>query len=297
MESTLFLDRVTFQFEDTPVLRGVSLGLAPGCFLGLLGPNGSGKTTLLRLAAGLLKPTRGSVTLGDRPMDGMSRGEIARHLAVLPQNPNLPPTFTAWEMVLMGRTPFLGFLGKESAADGAIVERAMEMARCRHLAERRVGELSGGERQRVMMARALAQQPKLLLLDEPTTHMDLEHQIATTRLVMELVRGGMAALGVFHDLNLAACYCTHLAVLSQGRLVAVGTPEEVLTSQLLSEVFRVELCLTPHPQGGMPAVLPPGAKREEGRAGSCAPPPGTALAGRATASRPYSPAARKDRDA
>ncbi|MGE5618666.1 MAG: ABC transporter ATP-binding protein [Sphingomonadaceae bacterium] len=273
MDSFLYLDKVSFQFQGAPVLREVSLGLAPGSFLGLLGPNGSGKTTLLRLAAGLLKPTHGRVTLGDRPLDRMSRGEIARRLAVLPQNPNLPPTFTAWEVVMMGRTPFLGFLGRESATDRAIVERSMQMARCRHLAERRVGDLSGGERQRVMMARALAQQPEMLLLDEPTTHLDLEHQIAVTEMVAELVKGGMAALGVFHDPNLAACYCTHLAVLSGGRLVATGSPEEVLTPRLLAEVFRVELCLTSHPRGGMPAVLPPGPERDEGRARAY-PPPG-----------------------
>lgn len=260
MKSSLSLDRIAFRFEDAPVLQGVSLELSPGSLLGLVGPNGSGKTTLLRLAAGLLKPTRGRVILDGEPMERMSRGEIARRLALLPQNPNLPPSFTAWEVVMMGRTPFLGFLSREGAADRAIVGRAMEMARCRHLAERRMEELSGGERQRVIMARALAQQPEVLLLDEPTTHMDLQHQIAVVELVAELVRGGLAALGVFHDLNLAACYCTCLAVLSQGRLVAVGTPEEVLTPELLSEVFQVELCLTSHPEGGMPAVLPPGPR-------------------------------------
>ncbi len=263
MKTTLVLDDVAFSFGDAPVLEGVSLGVQPGSFLGLVGPNGSGKTTLLRLAAGLLKPTRGTVRLGGLPMSSMGRGEVARKLALLPQSPNLPPSFTAWELVLMGRTPFLGFLARESAADRAIVDRAMEMARCSHLADRRVEDLSGGERQRVIMARALAQQPEVLLLDEPTTHMDLEHQIAVTELVVEMVRGGLAALGVFHDLNLAACYCTHLAVLHQGRLAAVGTPEEVLTPELLSEVFRVELCLTRHPEGGVPAVLPPGTRRAE----------------------------------
>ncbi len=260
MDASLFLDRVTFQFDDYPVLQEISLGLSPGSLLGLVGPNGSGKTTLLRLAAGLLKPTRGRVLLGGQPMEKMNRGQIARRLALLPQSPSLPPSFTAWDVVMMGRTPFLGFLSREGQADRAIVGRAMEMARCRHLAERRMEELSGGERQRVIMSRALAQQPEVLLLDEPTTHMDLEHQIAVVELVAELVEGGLAALGVFHDLNLAACYCTHLAVLSEGRLVAVGTPEEVLTPELLSEVFHVELCLTSHPEGGMPAVLPPGSR-------------------------------------
>ncbi len=262
MESSLFLDKVAYQFGDTPVLQEVSLWLEAGDFLGLIGPNGSGKTTLLRLAAGLLKPTAGRVLLGGQPMERMRRGEIARRLALLPQNPNLPSAFTVRDVVSMGRTPFLGFLARESPSDREIVDQAMETVQCQQLAGRRVEELSGGERQRVMMARVLAQQPQQLLLEEPTTHMDLQYQVATTELVVELVRSGLAALGVFHDLNLAACYCTHLAVLSHGRLRAVGTPKEVLTPQLLAEVFGVELCLTAHPEGGMPAVLPRGTKWE-----------------------------------
>ena len=260
MAVSLLLDKISFQFDGSPVLHEVSLEVAPGSLLGLVGPNGSGKTTMLRLAAGLLKPARGRVLLGGRPMEEMSRREIARRLALLPQNPSLPPSFTAWEVAIMGRTPFLSFLSRENPADRVIVGRAMEMARCRHLADRRMEELSGGERQRVVMARVLAQQPTVLLLDEPTTHMDLQHQIAMVELVAELARGGLAALAVFHDLNLAASYCTELAVLSQGQLAAMGAPEEVLSSRLLSEVFKVDLCLAPHPLGGTPAVLPPGGR-------------------------------------
>lgn len=254
----LSLDRVGFRYGEVPILDGVSLRLEAGSFLGLVGPNGSGKTTLVRIAAGLLKPTEGTVAVGGRPVRGMSRTELARQVALLPQNGYLPPSFTAREVVLMGRTPFLGLLGREGPVDFAAVDRAMEMARCRDLADRRLGELSGGERQRVLMARALAQEPRLLLLDEPTAHMDMEHQIAVAELVVRLVRGGMAALGVFHDLNLAACYCHRIAVLSRGRIVAEGPPWEVLTVRLLSEVFRVDLCLTTHPRVDLPAVLPPG---------------------------------------
>jgi iron complex transport system ATP-binding protein len=261
MESVLSVDRVAFQYGETPVLREVSLELSAGCFMGLIGPNGSGKTTLLRIAAGLLKPSKGVVRLGEKPMERLSRVQVARQLALLPQSPNLPATFTAWELVLMGRTPFIGFLGHESSKDVAAAERAMGLAQCEQLADRRMEELSGGEQQRVLMARALAQEPTILLLDEPTAHLDMRHQIAVIDLVAELVEGGMAALGVFHDLNLAASYCHRLAVLSQGRLVADGTPGEVLRADTLSEVFHVDLCLTPHPRGGVPAVLPPGPRR------------------------------------
>ena len=261
MESLLSVDRIAFRYGDIPVLEEVSLELQPGSFTGLVGPNGSGKTTLLRIAAGLLRPDRGTVRLCGRPMEKLSRAQVARQLALLPQSPKLPATFTAWDLVLMGRTPFLGFLGREGVRDIAAAERAMEMARCQHLAERRMEELSGGEQQRVLMARALAQEPEVLLLDEPTAHLDMQHQIALIDLVAEQVDGGMAALGVFHDLNLAACYCHRLAVLSQGRLVAEGTPEQVLTADILREVFQVDLCLIPHPRGGVPAVLPAGPRR------------------------------------
>jgi len=260
MESLLSLERVSFRYGELPVLKDVSLEVGSGSFLGLVGPNGSGKTTLLRVAAGLLKPDAGRVQLFGQPMAKVGRAQMARRLALLPQNGNLPPAFTVWEVVLMGRTPFLGYFGRENASDLVAAERAMEQARCRHLADRRVGELSGGERQRVLVARALAQQPEVLLLDEPTSHMDVEHQVATIDLIAELVDQGLAVLAVFHDLNLAACYCHRVALLSQGRLVAIGQPAEVFTAENLSRVFKVEMCITTHPRDSVPAVLPPGSR-------------------------------------
>lgn len=256
---------IEFSYGTAPVLKGVSLDVAPGSFVGLIGPNGSGKTTFLRVAAGLLKPSRGDVLLGGRSIAGMSKPELARRVALLPQSPNLPPTFTAWELVLMGRTPFLGFLGRERQSDLAAAERAMGLARCDHLADRRIEELSGGERQRVLMARALAQEPETLLLDEPTAHLDMQHQVGIVELVAEMVGRGMTALGVFHDLNLAASYCDRLAVLHGGALVAEGSPGEVLQASTLRRVFQVSLSLVPHPDGGAPAVLPPGPARNRGR--------------------------------
>ncbi len=272
MEPVLSMDGIQFGYGDTPVLEDVSLSLEPGTFVGLVGPNGSGKSTLLRIASGLLKPAGGSVSLGGQLMDGMKRSDVARRLALLPQNSSVPPAFTVWDVVLMGRTPFLGFFGKERASDYAAAERAMQAAQCWHLADRRMEELSGGERQRVLVARALAQQPSVLLLDEPTTHMDMQHQIGVIQLVSELLAGGLAVLGVFHDLNLAACYCHRIAVLSGGRIVAAGAPCEVLRADLLSRVFRVELCLTDHPSMGIPAVLPPGPRPVSAR------PPGAGFA-------------------
>jgi iron complex transport system ATP-binding protein len=261
MDSLLSLSGVDFRYGEKPVLQQVSLGLPRGHFLGLVGPNGSGKTTLLRLAAGLLKPLSGRVMLAGRSLEEMGRAQIARQLALLPQSANLPPSFTVWELVLMGRTPYVGFLGRETPADIAAVERAIAMARCEQLADRRAEELSGGERQRVLLARALAQEPEVLLLDEPTAHLDLQHQIGVLELVSEMAREGLAVLAVFHDLNLAACYCDRLAMLSEGRLIAEGAPEKVLTRELLGRLFQVDLCLTQHPAGPIPAVLPAGPRR------------------------------------
>lgn len=258
MNPVLSLKSIAFQYGPEPVLRSASMDVEPGTFVGIVGPNGSGKTTLLRIAAGLLQPARGTVTVCGRPSAEMRRSELARHLALLPQSPSLPPTFTAWELAMMGRTPFLGLLGRETRADLLAVDRAMELARCRDLAERRLEELSGGERQRVLLARALAQQPRVLLMDEPTAHMDMHHQIGVADLVVDLVKSGLAAVGVFHDLNLAACYCDRVAVLYQGAIVAEGQPAEVMREDLLRRVFGVELCLTDHPRAGVPAVLPPG---------------------------------------
>ena len=246
MKAVLSIDNVFFDYGETPVLHGVSLDVKPGSFVGLIGPNGSGKTTLLRISAGLLNPSRGRVLLDGQPVRMMNRGQLANRLTILPQGATLPPYFTVWELVMMGRTPYISFLGREGPADIAAVESAMELAHCRELADRRIGELSGGEQQRVLMARALAQQPKVLLLDEPTAHMDMQHQITVVELVASLVEQGTTALGVFHDLNLAARYCHHIGLLSKAGWWR-RTPEKVLTSDLLSAVFRVNLAwrLTP----------------------------------------------------
>lgn len=190
MKAVLSIDNVFFDYGETPVLHGVSLDVKPGSFVGLIGPNGSGKTTLLRISAGLLNPSRGRVLLDGQPVRMMNRGQLAKRLTLLPQGATLPPYFTVWELVMMGRTPYISFLGREGPADIAAVESAMEMAHCRELAGRRIGELSGGEQQRVLMARALAQQPKVLLLDEPTAHMDMQHQITVVELVASLVEQG-----------------------------------------------------------------------------------------------------------
>jgi iron complex transport system ATP-binding protein len=222
------------------VLRGVSLSLARGELVALLGTNGSGKTTLLRCFAGTLVPSAGDVLFDGRSVVGWRREALARRVAVLPQQLELPGGFRVAELVAMGRAPHARRLFGSTAEDEAAVERALNDADATELADRLVEELSGGERQRLLVAMALAQEPELLLLDEPTVHLDLSHQVALLGAIRRLrARRGLTVLAVLHDLNLAAAFAPRVAVLEAGRVVADGSPLEVLTPELVRRVFGV----------------------------------------------------------
>ena len=222
------------------VLRGVDLRLEHGELLALLGTNGSGKTTLLRVLAGTLRAASGSIELFGRPLAEFSRGALARRVAVLPQSLELPGGFRAGELVEMGRAPHAQRRFGPSPADEEAVERALVDADALDLAHRRVEELSGGERQRVLVAMALAQEPDLLLLDEPTLHLDLAHQVALLNAIDRLrLRRGLAVVAVLHDLNLAAAFAPRVALLSAGVVVADGDPASVLTTERVRETFGV----------------------------------------------------------
>lgn len=248
---------LSFSYNGHPVLEDVSLDLAPGRLSGVIGPNGAGKSTLVRLLSGLLTPQAGQVTLGGRPVAAWKRRELARRLAVVPQSPILPEAFTVAEVVLLGRTPYLGLLASESAHDRAVAKRAMERAGIWSLAQRPIGTLSGGERQRVVMARALAQEPAILLLDEPTTHLDVNHQVALIALVKQLIaEDHIAALAILHDLNLASLYCDDLTLLAGGRIQARGRPGEVLTHERIANAYGTDVLIMTHPQSGRPVIVP-----------------------------------------
>jgi len=256
-EWLLEAQKVSFAYNGRPVLRDVDLRVPPGQMVGVIGPNGAGKSTLIKILSRLLRPDEGRVSLGGRDLARWGHTQLARHLAVVPQAAQLPETFTVWEVVLMGRTPYLGLLSNETAADMAIARRAMEETNTWHLASRLIGQLSGGERQRVVMARALAQEPRVLLLDEPTLHLDINHQLEILSLVRHLVdEQGLAVLAIFHDLNLAAQFCHEIFLLCQGRVFARGCPEKVITATNIAAVYGAEVTILSHPHNGRPTVLP-----------------------------------------
>ncbi|RLF11292.1 MAG: heme ABC transporter ATP-binding protein [Thermoprotei archaeon] len=248
---------VEFAYDSVKALDGVSLTVDRGEFLGLLGPNGSGKTTFLRCLTGVLKPKVGVVLLDGREVSSMKAVDVARKVAVVPQHTATTFDFTALDVVMMGRHPHLGRLRRESGRDLEVVRRSMELAGVLHLADRPINELSGGERQRVFIARALAQEPKILLLDEPTTHLDLNHQLEIMDLLERLrVDQGLTVVAVLHDLNLAARYCDRLVLMSHGRIRALGPVEEVLRSEVIEEVYGVEVEVRKHPATGSLYIVP-----------------------------------------
>jgi iron complex transport system ATP-binding protein len=236
----LRFEGISFAYGARPVLEDVSAEFRAGEFFGILGPNGSGKTTLLKIAAGLLRPERGRVLCGGKDLAAQRPRQVAREIAYLAQEAGLELPYRVSEVVLLGRTPHLGPLGFAGAEDVAAAREALALTGCLDLAARRIHELSGGERQRVFLARALAQSPKVLLLDEPTAHLDLHHQIALHDLLRDRNRAGLTVVSVLHDLNLAAQYCERILLLSQGRVFALGTVEEVLTYSNVRTVFAVE---------------------------------------------------------
>jgi iron complex transport system ATP-binding protein len=232
------------------VLRSVDLTLARGELVAMVGTNGSGKTTLLRLLTGILRPDAGEVRFDGQGVSSWRRVDLARRVAVLPQQLDLPVGFRVAELVAMGRAPHARSLFASTEADERAIARALVEADALDLADRLADELSGGERQRVLVAMALAQEPDLLLLDEPTLHLDLAHQVALLSAIRRLRdQRGLTVLAVLHDLNLAAAFAPRVAVLDEGRVVADGAPNEVLSPDLVRRVFGVSVDEARTPDG------------------------------------------------
>jgi iron complex transport system ATP-binding protein len=233
-------DHITYTVNGRNLLHEVSLTLNAGEIVGLIGPNGAGKSTLLRVAAGLLRPTKGRVTLCGEPMARFKPRDVARWIALVSQSSNFEAAFTVREVVLMGRNPYLSRFQIEGTRDREIVQAALVATDTAYLADRLITTLSGGERQRVFLARALAQEPDILLLDEPTTHLDIRHQLDLLTLVGRLARErNLGVLIALHELPLAARYCERLILLHNGEIAAQGTPEAVLSRENLATVFQI----------------------------------------------------------
>jgi len=254
--TSLQISQVYFSYLDGLVLHDINLSVRAGEMVGLLGPNGSGKTTLIKLASGILKPNQGEIRLDGSSLSQLNRKSVARSLAVVPQQFHIPFAFTVGEVAMLGRIPFLKAFAEESKFDRQFVANALELVGISELKERRFDELSGGERQKVILAMALVQQPRLLLLDEPTVHLDITHQVEILELVKRLnVEQGLTVIGAMHDLNLAALYFNRLVLLKEGKIWADGTPSQVLTEGIIRDVFSASVLVELHPVTGAPHIV------------------------------------------
>ena len=253
----LEMQNVTLGYWHKAVVENITISMMPGEMIGLVGPNGSGKSTIIKALSRVLTPYSGRVLVNGKDISRIPRRELAHLISVVPQIPVLPSAFTAFEIVLMGRSPHLGLFQYEGQKDMAIAWQAMSQTSTQHLAERRVGELSGGEIQSIVIARALAQQTQSILLDEPTANLDIARQIE----ILDLIKGlchhsKLTVVAALHDLNLASHYCDRLILIDNKSIHAEGTPAEVITTENIEQVYGPGSYVHTHPISGLPAILP-----------------------------------------
>jgi len=256
MTAPLAVRELVMAYDGPPVIEGLDLEVPAGSFTVVVGPNGCGKSTLLRALARTLRPRAGEVLLDGEPVARLRGKEVARRVALLPQSPVAPEAITVGDLVARGRFPHQGLLRQWSEADAAAVDSALAATETTELRERLVSSLSGGQRQRVWLAMALAQDTDILLLDEPTTYLDIAHQYEMLTLCSRLHREGRTLVAVLHDLNQAARFATHLVVMREGAVAAQGSPAEIITAELVESVFGLPARIIPDPVTGTPLVLP-----------------------------------------
>jgi iron complex transport system ATP-binding protein len=263
--AALAVSQITAGYGPTAVLHDLSFQLSPGEMLAIVGPNGAGKSTLLRVATGSLRPSQGRVELLDRPLASYHRRELARVVATVAQENQVVFRFTVLEVVLMGRAPHLGSFHLETDHDLAAAHAAMERFELLDLAQRPINELSGGERKRVFLARALAQEPRVMFLDEPTAFLDLRHVADILVQFRKLcAENGLAVAATMHDVNAAASYADRVLLMHNGTTLACGTPEEVLTADNLEQVYAVKVQVGHNPVTGALAIFAGGSSRPPG---------------------------------
>jgi len=251
------VSKVSFRYVDRWVLRNISFSVPRGEFLGVIGPNGSGKTTLLKSLNRTLAPQEGDVFIGGVNVRDIKRKELARVVSMVPQEAHMVFSFTVLELVLMGRAPYLKGFGFEGEKDYEIARRAMEMTDTVDFSSRELGALSGGEKQRVLIARSIAQEPDVMLLDEPTSFLDIKHQIE----IYDMIKGlsstnDLTIVSVSHDINLAAYYCDRILLLNRGRVHKTGSPEEVVTKENIEGVYGCQVIVDKNPLTDKPRVTP-----------------------------------------
>ncbi len=263
MKTAIEINALHFSYRNTPILRDLSFSVLAGEFFIVIGPNGSGKTTLMKVIAGIAGRTSGSVKIQGRKMGSYGRKAFARKIAYVPQMTTLDFPFTVMELVLMGRSPYLGIFGVEGREDRETATRALAFAGIEHLSHRRFNRLSGGECQRVFIARAICQNPEIMLLDEPTASLDMAHQVRIMDVMERLKKEkGITVMMVSHDLNLAAMYGDRLLLLKGGVVARMGEPQAVLTADVLKAAYGCDLLLDRNPMGPYPRVTPiPGRHR------------------------------------
>ena len=253
--SIIKLEQIGFKYNEHQVLKNVSFEVKRGEFLGILGPNGSGKTTLLNVIDGILIPQEGELWINGTSCNKLKRENLAKIIAVVPQESLMLFPFTVQEIVLMGRAPHLGKWRFEGETDFKIAHQAMEMTDTLSLMNRSMNALSAGERQRVLIARALAQQPQIMLLDEPTAFLDIKHQIDFFDLIKTLNKNQtLTVIGVTHDINLASLYCDRIILLRDGHIHCMGSPEEVIAESHIREVYETNVTVDRNPVTGQPRV-------------------------------------------
>ncbi|ATV43700.1 Fe(3+) dicitrate ABC transporter ATP-binding protein FecE [Pectobacterium sp. CHL-2024] len=251
----LTTQNLTAGYGNKRILDGLSLSLPAGKITALLGPNGCGKSTLLKCFAKLLTPESGAIQLNGKPLSTFSARQLSRHLALLPQQHLTPEGITVRDMVAYGRSPWLSLWGRLSPDDRQRVQLAMEKTHIVDLADKRLTDLSGGQRQRAFLAMLLAQDTPIVLLDEPTTYLDINHQVELMKLLHELNQAGKTVVTVLHDLNQASRYCDHLVMLAGGRVMAQGSPHEVMKPALLQQVFSIDAEIHAEPVSGQPMCV------------------------------------------
>ncbi len=229
-----------FKYNNTKIIDGITFKLEEGKFYGIVGPNGAGKTTLLKLMSKILKPAKGEIFIGDKNIVELSYAEIAKVIAHIPQNSSFQP-FSVFEYVMLGRIPYLKRLQKEGSKDREIVENALKFTDTLKFKDKSITEISGGEKQRVVIAKALAQEPKILFADEPTSQLDIKYQVETLKIFKQLTKQGMMVICTLHDLNLAAMFCDALMLMHNGKIFATGSPENVLTEENIKNVYGIDV--------------------------------------------------------